>query len=171
MFFLLLPNTPFSPFDFNLISGISRIFLLFTSTKVQMSINEDEALPRRLSYVAAAGEDQTNAGNRLGIMEIDPMKSALSETAPSASNDAIPLFSLKKIYKNLIVLSLAFVLLFTAYNGMVSLQSSLNVEKNVGVNSLIVTFAFLIVNQLTEGKESAARVLFLRLVPSLSLVC
>ena len=38
--------------------------------------------------------------------------------------------------KNLLILSLAFVGVFTAYNGVTNLQSSLNVEEDVGLNSL-----------------------------------
>jgi hypothetical protein len=35
--------------------------------------------------------------------------------------------------------------MFTAYNGISTLQSSLNVKNNVGVNSLLITYSFLIV--------------------------
>ena len=44
----------------------------------------------------------------------------------------------QKLFKNLLVLSLALVLLFTAYTNMLTLQSSLNTKQNVGVNSLII---------------------------------
>jgi len=47
-------------------------------------------------------------------------------------------------YKNLLVLSIAFLLQFTAYGGIDKLQSSLNTEANVGVNSLSIIYAFLI---------------------------
>lgn len=111
-----------------------------------MSINETDGIPRKLSYIAAAGEDQLNAGSRTAIMKTNPLETSVADSKPTASINVVPPFSLGKIYKNLTILSLAFILLFTAYNGMVTLQSSLNVEKNVGVNSLIVTYAFLIVN-------------------------
>lgn len=65
----------------------------------------------------------------------------------ASKKDEPPLFSIMKIYKNLILIAIAFVLMFTAYNGMVTLQSSLNVKGNVGVNSLIITYAFLIVSE------------------------
>lgn len=115
-----------------------------------MSINENDRIPRKLSYIAGAGEDQTNAGSLTAIMKTNPLDTSVSESKPISSINVIPPFSLGKIYKNLIVLAVAFILLFTAYNGMVTLQSSLNVEKNVGVNSLIITYAFLIVNELSK---------------------
>jgi hypothetical protein len=96
-----------------------------------MSTDENNDLPRKSSV--------TNAINKV--------ESTLPETNP---NEPIPVFSIGKIYKNLLLLSIAFVLMFTAYNGMVTLQSSLNVKNNVGVNSLIITYAFLIVSLLNR---------------------
>lgn len=58
----------------------------------------------------------------------------------------LPSFSVRQIYRNLLVLSVAFVLMFTAYNGIAALQSSLNTKGNVGVNSLIITNAFVLVS-------------------------
>lgn len=49
-----------------------------------------------------------------------------------------------RTYKNLVVISIAFLLQFTAFNGMGNLQSSLNTEANVGVNSLSILYGFLI---------------------------
>ncbi|CAF3155246.1 unnamed protein product [Rotaria sp. Silwood2] len=103
-------------------------------------------IPRKLSFISSTSEDQTNAASKMGIMSMNPLKisSNENENEKSIPNDTIPTFPIAKIYKNLVLLSLAFVLLFTAYNGMVLLQSSLNVKNNVGVNSLIITYAFLI---------------------------
>jgi hypothetical protein len=111
-----------------------------------MASNETDEIPRKLSYVSLSSEDQINAASKVGIMGIDPLKTGLSETEQRKLDDIIPAFSIRKIYKNLILLSLAFILMFTAYNGMVTLQSSLNVKNNVGVNSLIITYSFLIVS-------------------------
>lgn len=47
-------------------------------------------------------------------------------------------------YKNLLVLCIAFLLQFTAFGAIGNLQSSLNTEANVGVNSLSIIYAFLI---------------------------
>jgi len=112
-----------------------------------MATNEKkDEIPRKLSYVSLSSEDQINGASKFGIMGIDALKTGLSETEPTTPDDIIPAFSIRKIYKNLLLISLAFVLMFTAYNGMVTLQSSLNVKNNVGVNSLIITYSFLIVN-------------------------
>lgn len=47
-------------------------------------------------------------------------------------------------YKNLLVLCVAFLLLFTGSGAMGNLQSSLNTDANVGVNSLSISYACLI---------------------------
>ena len=110
--------------------------------------NQDELtyMPRKLSYISATMRDQTNVTDLMGISSIDTLKAPASEVEQTVSNEAIPVFSIRKTYKNLILLSVAFVLLFTAYNGMIMLQSSLNVKNNVGVNSLMITHAFVIVS-------------------------
>ena len=109
-------------------------------------VDELTQIPRKLSFISATSEDQTNAASNFAIMTIDPLKTSSTEVQQKIPDDTIPIFSIRKIYKNLILLSLAFVLLFTAYNGVTTLQSSLNVKNNVGVNSLIITYAFLIVS-------------------------
>lgn len=119
-----------------------------------MSTNEGDKIPRKLSDVSATGEDQLNASSRAAIMKTNSLEKSVSENGPSGSITIVPPFSLRKIYKNLTILALAFILLFTAYNGMVTLQSSLNVEKNVGVNSLIVTYTFLIVNSFLNRRRN-----------------
>lgn len=49
-----------------------------------------------------------------------------------------------RTYKNLLVLCIAFLLQFTGFSGISNLQSSLNVDGNVGVNSLSIIYAFLV---------------------------
>jgi hypothetical protein len=66
-----------------------------------------------------------------------------------ADNDVINVPSAEKqlrfrTYKNLLVLCVAFLLQFTAFGAIGNLQSSLNTEANVGVNSLSIIYAFLI---------------------------
>ena len=51
-------------------------------------------------------------------------------------------------YKNLLVISVAFLLQFTAFNGMQNLQSSLNTEANIGVNSSSIIYVFLIISSI-----------------------
>ena len=130
--------------DIILISHFHRTALVESEDKIHANNmvnfeNDDErTIPRKLSYVIAMTENQTNA-----VMASDVIKdSSVNDGQPL---ETIPMFSMGKIYKNLILLSLAFVLMFSAYNGMVILQSSLNVKNNVGVNSLIITYTFLIV--------------------------
>ena len=99
-----------------------------------------------ISFVSATSKDQTNVASKMDVMSIDMLKIPSCKDEQTAPIETTPTFSIGKIYKNLILLSAAFVLLFTAYNGIVTLQSSLNVKNNVGVNSLIITYAFLIVS-------------------------
>ena len=104
-----------------------------------------------LSFV---NDEPSNAANRFDLMTLTVLNDSTAEktdpiaattTTAAAAVDPEPIFSLWKIYKNLFVISIAFILMFTAYNGMATLQSSLNVEGNVGVNSLLITYAFLLV--------------------------
>ena len=114
-----------------------------------MANNDQDELthmPRKLSYISATIEDHTNPAGVMDISSINTLKTPASEVEQTVSNETIAIFSIRKIYKNLILLSVAFVLLFTAYNGMIMLQSSLNVKNNVGVNSLMITHAFVIVS-------------------------
>lgn len=73
----------------------------------------------------------------------------INSPVPSSPPESIPedesIFSIGRVFKNLFVLSLALVLLFTAYTNVLTLQSSLNVQKNVGINSLIINTVFVIV--------------------------
>lgn len=80
------------------------------------------------------------------ISDID-LKSQLDRTI--ADNNIIDeTKNVKKLrfntYKNLLVLCVAFLLQFTAFGAIGNLQSSLNTEANVGVNSLSIIYAFLI---------------------------
>ena len=51
-------------------------------------------------------------------------------------------------YKNLLVISFAFLLQFMAFGGIDKLQSSLNAEANIGVNSLSIIYISLIVSSI-----------------------
>ncbi|XP_075453042.1 protein unc-93 homolog A-like isoform X2 [Ascaphus truei] len=53
-----------------------------------------------------------------------------------------------KPLKNILIVSFGFLLLFTAYGGLQSLQSSLNPEKGLGVTSLSVVYGCLILSSL-----------------------
>ncbi|XP_069575186.1 protein unc-93 homolog A [Brachyistius frenatus] len=51
-------------------------------------------------------------------------------------------------FKNVLVVSFGFLLLFTAYGGLQSLQSSLNAEQGMGVASLSVVYASIIISSM-----------------------
>ncbi|CAF3889976.1 unnamed protein product [Rotaria sp. Silwood1] len=115
------------------------------------NIDERTTIPYALSFIVSSGENQMAAGGTEGIIAFDQYKSS-SPVVPLISNDVkLPIYSLRQIYKNCFVLSLTFVLMFTAYGGIGILQSSLNVEHNVGVNSLIISSVFFIVRATLVG--------------------
>lgn len=67
-----------------------------------------------------------------------------SNEPPSNENDNAGDRQLRvRTYKNLLVISFAFLLQFTAFGGIDKLQSSLNAEANIGVNSLSIIYASL----------------------------
>ncbi|UJR14080.1 hypothetical protein I4U23_001076 [Adineta vaga] len=77
------------------------------------------------------------------------LKSQLDRTIADVDQSAVNLPVANKqlrfqTYKNLFVLCMAFLLQFTAFGAIGNLQSSLNTEANVGVNSLSIIYACLI---------------------------
>src|SRR5438128_2428639 len=108
--------------------------------------NELATISHQLPYISSSGEDQMTRDVKAYIIAIDRRKSSSPVVLPVSNDDKSPIYSLRQIYKNLLILSLAFVLMFTAYIGIGILQSSLNVKNNVGVNSLMITSAFFIVS-------------------------
>ena len=77
------------------------------------------------------------------------LKSQIDQTVADVNPDAVNAALAKKqlrfrTYKNLFVLCMAFLLQFTAFGAIGNLQSSLNTEANVGVNSLSIIYACLI---------------------------
>jgi hypothetical protein len=102
--------------------------------------NEVETIPL-LSYTSTTG-DNVAVGTKTSI---SPVTLTVTTKIDESDND-IPLFSIRQIYKNLIILSFAFLLFVTASYGMQVLQSSLNAKGNVGVNSLIISNVFLLVS-------------------------
>lgn len=77
-----------------------------------------------------------------------------SPTGHSSENNDHPKVRTEKMtsrfqtYKNLLVISIAFFLQFTAFGAMENLQSSLNTEANIGVNSLAIINGCLIFSSL-----------------------
>jgi len=92
-------------------------------------------------------EGVCRTSNMSSIISDVELKSQLERTI--IDDDIIGGINAKKklrlrTYKNLLVLCMAFLLQFTAFGAIGSLQSSLNTEANVGVNSLSIIYAFLI---------------------------
>jgi hypothetical protein len=95
-------------------------------------------------YMSLTGENEQTEGAIAGSLLINYHSTPLTNIEPVISDANI--FPLKKTYKNLLIISLSFLLMFTAYNGLTILQSSLNTEQNVGVNSLTIITATSIVS-------------------------
>ncbi|CAF1494994.1 unnamed protein product [Adineta ricciae] len=103
------------------------------------SIYNDEENRRKTSFVT----DSIPVHSHSSITSVDP--TIINDATNTSINekDEVPILSIRQIYKNLAVLSIAFVLLFTAYSGIAALQSSLNTKGNVGINSLLVNTIFI----------------------------
>jgi hypothetical protein len=105
--------------------------------------NEAEIIPRKLSFMSTISESPSRETSIIDNLAVN-FQTSLPPVIPTVinetdeNNEDIPLFPIRKIYKNLIILSVAFLLIFIAYIGIAVLQSSLNTKGNVGVNSLIV---------------------------------
>ncbi|CAF3229206.1 unnamed protein product [Rotaria socialis] len=82
------------------------------------------------------------------------LKSELVQTVGNDGNfsSADPIFSKEKspsdirAFKNVLVICFAFLLQFTAFSAIANLQSSLNTDANVGVNSLSIIYACLLLS-------------------------
>jgi len=113
--------------------------------------NAVEILPKKLSFTSTTSENRSRTASFVENLPVDFQTSVSPVIAAviheiDENNEDIPLFSVRQIYKNLIILSLALLVFITAYVGILALQSSLNTKENVGVNSLIVMNVFLFVS-------------------------
>lgn len=114
--------------------------------------NEIETKPHYFSFLNSTDECRSRTTSILNEQTIDYNVSPSVIVSPTINenvetpNDTSPLFSLRQVYKNLIIVSIAFTLLFTAYSDIIAIQSSLNAKGNVGVNSLIVLNVFALVS-------------------------
>ncbi|CAF4564352.1 unnamed protein product [Rotaria sp. Silwood2] len=116
--------------------------------------NEVEIAPKETTFTNSTREIRSRATSIIDIIA-DSFHTSINSVIPAGiepidddNDDELPLFSIRQIYKNLIIFALNFVLMFTAYGGISVLQSSLNIEGNVGVNSLIVANAFFFVSSI-----------------------
>jgi hypothetical protein len=62
-------------------------------------------------------------------------------TDTNAEEQRVLLANVRSIRKNFIVITLAFILVFTAYNGVINLQSSINNDNNIGLYALAINSA------------------------------
>lgn len=110
--------------------------------------NLAEIIPRKFSYTSITSENGSGTNSLINshVVDFHTSTSSLVTTAINEIDENTPLFSNRKTYKNLFILSIAFLLLFTSYAGILSLQSSMNTKGNVGVNSLIVINVFILVS-------------------------
>ncbi|CAF1286467.1 unnamed protein product [Rotaria sordida] len=105
--------------------------------------NAAEIIPKNLPFTSSSSENQSRIISIVDNLAID-FHTSISSIVPividetNENDDDIPPFSIRKVYKNLIIISLGFLIMYTALNGILALQSSLNAKGNVGVNSLIV---------------------------------
>jgi hypothetical protein len=112
--------------------------------------NEAEIIPL-LSFTSTTSENRSGTAPFVDNLAVGT-ETSISSVTPTVttkideSDNDIPLFSIRQIYKNLIILSFAFLLFATAASSILSLQSSLNTKGNVGVNSLIISNVFLLVS-------------------------
>ena len=109
--------------------------------------NIAEIIPRKLSFISTTSDCRSRSTSNADHHTANFHESfvPLINNTIVEHNEDLPLFSNRQIYKNLAILSIAFLVLFTAYTSILVLQSSLNTKGNVGINSLIVLNAFGIV--------------------------
>lgn len=118
--------------------------------------NDVETVARKWSLLNSTDECRSRTTSVLNEQTIDYDISPSVIVPPTVNetmNEKAPLFSIRHVYKNLIIMCIAFTILFTAYSNILSLQSSLNTKGNVGVNSLIVLNGFALVS-LTRKKTT-----------------
>ena len=113
--------------------------------------NNAEIIPRKLSFTNSKNDSRSRStsyteNNPINFPGSDASAVPLvnNDNSRNKNDDAVP-FSNQQIYKNLVILSIAFLFLCTAYASISVLQSSLNVKGNVGVNALIVMNVFVLV--------------------------
>lgn len=124
--------------------------LPYTMTNID---NDIETIHRKWSFLKdSIDECRSRTTSIINEQTIDYNASPAVIIPPSinenveTTDENTPLFSLRQVYKNLIIVSLAFTILFTAYANIIAVQSSLNAKGNVGVNSLIVLNVFILVS-------------------------
>lgn len=86
-------------------------------------------------------EDLNKAEEKGLITKSDYLDESAAEQVPfvdSGSSDTIKK-RMRKCYKNLVIMSLSFLFAFTSVSSLSNLQTTLNKEGNIGINSLVIT--------------------------------
>ncbi|CAF0882876.1 unnamed protein product [Rotaria sordida] len=105
--------------------------------------NAAEIIPKELSFTSLTSENRSRTNSIVDSVAVD-FYTSVSSIVPivihetNENDEHIKLFPIRQVYKNLIIISLGFLIMYTAFHGILSLQSSLNAKGNVGVNALIV---------------------------------
>ena len=112
--------------------------------------NQTEIIPKKLSFLGTPDECRSRTTSFIDCCAVDTTIIANDE---KTANE-VPLFSVRQIYKDLVLLSVVLTLISTAYGGILLLQSSLNAKGNVGVHSLIIIYASTLVNTINDERSS-----------------
>lgn len=112
--------------------------------------SQTEIIPKKVSFLGTSDECRSRTTSFIDNYTVDTTIIADDE---KTANE-VPLFSVRQIFKDLILLSIVCTLVFTAYGGILLLQSSLNAKGNVGVHSLIIIYASTLVNTINHERSS-----------------
>lgn len=120
--------------------------------------NVAEIIPKKLSFSSTISDHRSRSTSNADNIAVSFHGSVASvgsfiNNDTVETNEELPLFPNRKIYKNLAILSASLVILFTAYVSVISLQSSLNTKGNVGINALIVMNSFILVSSTYSSKR------------------
>jgi hypothetical protein len=102
-----------------------------------------EIISKKLSFTSLTSGNRSRTSSIVDNLAVD-FQSSVSSIVPivihetNENDENIPPFPIRQVYKNLIIISLGLLMMYIAFYGILSLQSSLNAKGNVGVNSLIV---------------------------------
>ena len=89
-----------------------------------------------------SSEKKDEVGSEMGETREEVVESKKAPEKPSAETKS----QKRRIYKNVLLVSISFLLLFVAFESMSKLQSSINTVDNLGLWSSVVVYASLILS-------------------------
>ena len=116
--------------------------------------NESQTVLNKLSLINSIEESRPTTTLSIGKTTVSAINNDINKINQTRSPSTS-----RQVYKNLTLISFAFLMLFTGHTGIVSLQSTLNAKGNVGVNTLIVMNSFVLVRMSMLIKSSKKRFL------------